>query len=183
MSERIVMRTGEALIADGPPLTAAEPEVVIGELDGPVGTAFANLMGDQVKGHSRVLALMNTDVQVRPATIMVSKVTVKNTAYTNILMGTVQGAIANGVLDAVRNGTIPKEKANDLGIIVSVWLNPGITTVENLDHEALFDVHRRATTRAIEKAMNHEPSIDYLLEKQDKLVHKYYQKELDAKKS
>ena len=183
MSERIVMRTGEALIADGPPLTAAEPEVVIGELDGPVGTAFANLMGDQVKGHSRVLALMNTDVQVRPATIMVSKVTVKNTAYTNILMGTVQGAIANGVLDAVRNGTIPKEKANDLGIIVSVWLNPGITGVENLDHEALFDVHRRATTRAIEKAMNHEPSIDYLLENQDKLVHKYYQKELDEKKS
>ena len=183
MSERIVMRTGEALIADGPPLTAAEPEVVIGELDGPVGTAFANLMGDQVKGHSRVLALMNTDVQVRPATIMVSKVTVKNTAYTNILMGTVQGAIANGVLDAVRNGTIPKEKANDLGIIVSVWLNPGITSVENLDHEALFDVHRRATTRAIEKAMNHEPSIDYLLENQDKLVHKYYQKELDAIKS
>lgn len=183
MSERIVMRTGEALIADGPPLTAAEPEVVIGELDGPVGTAFANLMGDQVKGHSRVLALMNTDVQVRPATIMVSKVTVKNTAYTNILMGTVQGAIANGVLDAVRNGTIPKEKANDIGIIVSVWLNPGITKVENLDHEALFDVHRRATTRAIEKAMNNEPSIDYLLENQDKLVHKYYQKELDAKKS
>ncbi|WP_417551334.1 formaldehyde-activating enzyme [Methylophaga sp.] len=183
MSERIVMRTGEALIADGPPLTAAEPEVVIGELDGPVGTAFANLMGDQVKGHSRVLALMNTDVQVRPATIMVSKVTVKNTAYTNILMGTVQGAIANGVLDAVRKGIIPKEKANDLGIIVSVWLNPGITTVENLDHEALFDVHRRATTRAIEKAMNNEPSIDYLLENQDKLVHKYYQKELDAKKS
>ena len=183
MSERIVMRTGEALIADGPPLTAAEPEVVIGELDGPVGTAFANLMGDQVKGHSRVLALMNTDVQVRPATIMVSKVTVKNTAYTNILMGTVQGAIANGVLDAVRKGIIPKEKANDLGIIVSVWLNPAITTVENLDHEALFDVHRRATTRAIEKAMNNEPSIDYLLENQDKLVHKYYQKELDAKKS
>jgi formaldehyde-activating enzyme len=183
MSERIVMRTGEALIADGPPLTAAEPEVVIGELDGPVGTAFANLMGDQVKGHSRVLALMNTDVQVRPATIMVSKVTVKNTAYTNILMGSVQGAIANGVLDAVRKGIIPKEKANDLGIIVSVWLNPGITTVENLDHEALFDVHRRATTRAIEKAMNNEPSIDYLLENQDKLVHKYYQKELDAKKS
>lgn len=182
MSERIIMRTGEALIADGPPLTAAEPEVVIGELDGPVGIAFANLMGDQVKGHSRVLALMNTDVQVRPATIMVSKVTVKKTAYTNILMGTVQGAIANGVLDAVRNGTIPKEKANDLGIIVSVWLNPGITTVENLDHEALFDVHRRATTRAIEKAMNHEPTIDYLLENQDKLVHKYYQRELDAKK-
>ena len=39
MSERIVMRTGEALVAGGPPGTAAEPEVIIGELDGPVGTA------------------------------------------------------------------------------------------------------------------------------------------------
>jgi 5,6,7,8-tetrahydromethanopterin hydro-lyase len=182
MSERIIMRTGEALVAGGPAFTAAEPEVVIGELDGPFGTAFANLMGDQVQGHSRVLALMNTDMQVRPATLMVSKVTVKKTAYTNILMGTVQGAIANGVLDAVRNGTIPKEKANDLGIIVSVWLNPGIITVTELDHEALFNIHREATRRALEKAMNHEPSIDYLLENQDKLVHKYYQKELDAKK-
>tara|TARA_R110002111_G_scaffold46507_6_gene83650 strand:- start:389 stop:931 length:543 start_codon:yes stop_codon:yes gene_type:complete len=178
MSEKIVMRAGECLLAGGPPFTAAEPEVLIGELDGPFGTAFANLMGDQVKGHSRVLALMNTDVMVRPATLMVSKVTVKSNAYTTILMGTVQGAIANGVLDAVRNGTIPKERANELGIIVSVWLNPQITSVEDLDHEALFNIHREATRRALEKAMNHEPSIDYLLENQDKLVHKYYEKAL-----
>ncbi|MEE9397530.1 MAG: formaldehyde-activating enzyme, partial [Methylococcales bacterium] len=122
MSERIIMRTGEALVAGGPPGTAAEPEVIIGELDGPVGTALATLTGDQVKGHSRVFAILNTDIQVRPVTLMVSKVTVRSNRYTNILMGTVQGAIANGVLDAVRAGDIPKEKANDLGIICSVWL-------------------------------------------------------------
>ena len=67
---------------------------------------------------------MNTDIMVKPATLMVSKVTVKENRYTNILMGTVQAAIANGVLDSVRNGDIPKERANDLGVIVSVWLNP-----------------------------------------------------------
>ena len=61
MGERIVLRTGEALVAGGPPGTAAEPEIVIGELDGPVGNAFATLLGDQVKGHSRVLAILNTD--------------------------------------------------------------------------------------------------------------------------
>ncbi len=89
MSERIVMRVGEALVAGGPPGTAAEPEIIIGELDGPVGTAFATLLGDQVKGHSRVLAIMNTDIMVKPATLMVSKVTVNKERYTNILMGTV----------------------------------------------------------------------------------------------
>ena len=135
MSNRIIMRTGEALIAGGPAGTAAEPEVIIGELDGPVGTAIASMTAGQSEGHTRVFAILNTDIQVRPVTLMVSKVTVKNSRYTNILMGTVQAAIANGVLDAVRAGDIPKEKANDLGIIVSVWLNPSVITDDNLDHQ------------------------------------------------
>lgn len=184
MSERIVMRTGEALVAGGPPGTAAEPEIIIGELDGPVGTALATLTGDQVQGHSRVFAILNTDIQVRPVTLMVSKVTVKGkmaARYTNILMGTVQAAIANGVLDAVRAGDIPKEKANDLGIICSVWLNPSVASDDNLDHQILFDIHRKATAQAIHKAMTNEPSIDWLLENQDKITHKYFQMGLDGK--
>jgi 5,6,7,8-tetrahydromethanopterin hydro-lyase len=179
MSGRISgIRIGEALVAGGPPGTAAEPEVAIGELDGPFGTAFANLLGNQVAGHSRVLALLNTDVMVRPATICVSKVTVTSERYTNILMGTVQYATAMGVLDSVRAGDLPKEKANDLGIIVSVWLNPSIVNVENLDHKVLFDIHREATQRAISKAMTNEPSIDWLLQNQDKIIHKYFERGL-----
>ena len=181
MSDKIVMRVGEALVAGGPPGTAAEPEIAIGEMDGPMGTAFATLLGDQVKGHTRVLAILNTDVMVRPTTIMVSKVTVNDSRYTNILMGTVQAAVANGVLDAVRNGDIPKEKANDLGIIVSVWLNPIVVEQKDLDHKVLFNIHREATAKAIAKAMRQEPSIDWLLENQEKTVHKYYQMGLDGK--
>ena len=181
MSERIILRTGESLVAGGPAGTAAEPEVVIGELDGPVGTAIATLTGNQAAGHSKVFAILNTDIQVRPVTLMVSKVTVKNNRYTNILMGTVQGAIANGVLDAVRAGDLPKDKVNDLGIICSVWLNPSVATDDNLDHKVLFDIHRKAMAQAIHKAMKNEPSIDWLLENQDSIVHKYYQMGLDGK--
>ncbi|MGI8738712.1 MAG: formaldehyde-activating enzyme [Gammaproteobacteria bacterium] len=181
MSERIVFRSGESLVGGGPPGTAAEPEVVIGELDGPVGTALATLTGDQVKGHSRVFAILNTDIQVRPVTLCVSKVTVTNSKYTGILMGTVQAAIANGVLDAVRAGDIPKDKVNDLGIICSVWLNPSVVEDKNLDHKVLFEIHRKAMAQAIHKAMRNEPSIDWLLENQDKITHKYYQMGLDGK--
>ena len=173
-----VMKVGESLVSGGPPGTAAEPEVVIGKLDGPFGTAFANLIGNQIKGHTKVLAIMNTDVMVRPPTLMVSKVTVKDDRYTNILMGTVQGAIANGVLDSVREGYIPKDIVNEVGIIVSVWLNPSVSDDKNLDHQILFDIHRKATTNAIQKAMNDEPSIDWLLENQDKIIHKYFEKAL-----
>lgn len=176
---RIVLRSGEALVEAEPAWSAAEPEVVIGELDGPVGYAIANLLGDQTKGHSRVFAILNCDVQVRPVTLMVSKVTVNNSRYTNILMGTVQAAIANGVLDAVRAGDIPKSKANDLGIIVSVWLDPSIVDEKQVDFEILFRTNREATAKAIRKAMNHEPDIDWLLKNQDKVTHCFHQMALD----
>ena len=180
MSDRIILRTGEALSADGPPGTEAEPEIVIGALDGPVGTAIATLLGDQSAGHSKVFAILNCGVQVRPATLCVSKVTVKSSRYTNILMGTVQAAVANGVLDAVRAGHIPKEQANELGIICSIWLDPSVAETDTLDHRALFESHRTAVAAAIGKAMRNEPSIDWLLENQDRIVHEFHQMGLDG---
>jgi 5,6,7,8-tetrahydromethanopterin hydro-lyase len=178
--EKIILRTGEALVEAEPAWSAAEPEVIIGEFDGPVGIAFANLLGSQVKGHTKVFAILNSDVQVKPATIMVSKVTVNSEKYTNILMGTVQAAIAHGVLDAVRAGAIPKEKANDLGIIVSVWLDPSIVDVD-YDPKLLFQTNREATCKAITKAMKNEPSIDWLLKNQETVPHFFHQLALDGK--
>jgi formaldehyde-activating enzyme len=183
MASRIIMRTGEALVEGDKDYLCAEPEIVIGELDGPVGTALATLIGDQVKGHTRVFAILNSDVQVRPATLMVSKVTVKDARYTAILMGTVQAGIAHGVLDAVRAGDIPKKKVNDLGIIYSVWLDPSILSVPQgkIDHEGLFKVNREATAKVIKKAMSNEPSINWLLKNQDSVTHYFHQLGLEGK--
>ncbi len=180
MSQRIVMRTGEALVEGDAEYLCAEPEIVIGELDGPVGQALATLVGSQVKGHTKVFAILNSDVQVRPVTLMVSKVTVADNRYTNILMGSVQAGIANGVLDAVRAGHIPKEKVNDLGIIYSVWLDPGVLKVDKVDHQELFRIHREATVKAIKKAINCEPSIDWLLEHQGTVEHFFHQLGVDG---
>ena len=178
---RIILRSGEALVEGEPAWSAAEPEVVIGELNGPVGYAIANLIGDQVKGHTRVFAILNSDVQVRPATVMVSKVTVTSSKYTNILMGTVQAGIAHGVLDSVREGFIPRKQVNDLGIIVSVWLDPSILEEDNVDFELLFRTNREATTKAIGKAMRHQPDIDWLLKNQDSVQHYFHQLAVERK--
>jgi formaldehyde-activating enzyme len=180
MSERIGLRTGEALVEAEQAWSAAEPEVMIGELDGPVGHAMAQQLAGQVKGHTKVFALLNSDVQVKPATLMVSKVTVADSRYTNILMGTVQAAIAHGVLDAVRSGVIPRQRANDLGIIISVWLDPAVLTASDYDPRVLFQTQREATTKALTKAMRQEPSIDWLLENQDEVVHYFHQLAMDG---
>jgi 5,6,7,8-tetrahydromethanopterin hydro-lyase len=175
-------RIGEALVrGERHRLSAAEPELIIGDLNGPVGTAFATLLGGQVEGHSRVLTLLNGDIAVKPATLMVSKVTVKKNKYTNILMGSVQAGIAHGVLDAVRDGTIPRDEVDQIGIIVAVWLYPEVVEATDLDFEDLLATHRKAMYAAIRKAMQGEPGIDWLLENQDKVVHSYHQKGLEGK--
>jgi formaldehyde-activating enzyme len=98
-------------------------------------------------------------------------------------MGTVQAGIAHGVLDAVRAGDLPKEKANDLGIIYSVWLDPAVLNVPEgeVDHAALFQVNREATAKVIRKAMRNEPTIDWLLDNQDKVTHYFHQLGLEGK--
>jgi formaldehyde-activating enzyme len=112
---------------------------------------------------------------------MVSKVTVKKSKYTNILMGSVQAGIAHGVLDAVRDGTIPRDEVDQLGIIVAVWLYPEVIEATDLDFNDLLNTHRKSMHAAIRKAMAGEPSIDWLLANQDKIIHSYHQKGLEGK--
>jgi len=80
----------------------------------------------------------------------------------------------------VRSGVIPKERANDLGIIISVWLDPGVLTATDYDPRVMFQTQREATTKALTKAMRQEPSIDWLLEHQDEVVHYFHQLALDG---
>ena len=157
-------RIGEALVrGERHRLSAAEPELIIGDLNGPVGTAFATLLGGQVEGHTRVLALLNGDVAVKPATLMVSKVTVKKNKYTNILMGSVQAGVANGVLDAVRDGTIPRSEVDQIGIIAAVWLYPEVVEATDLDlrrlvHDAPQEHARRDQESDVGRA-NHRMAV------------------------
>lgn len=63
MAEKIIFRAGEAtVLAREGQFTDAMPEVLIGDVSGPVGHAFANMMGQSVRAytdvrHSRVQSL------------------------------------------------------------------------------------------------------------------------------
>ena len=47
MAKRIILRTGEALVEGSADYLCAEPEIVLGDLDGPVGQAMAQLVGNE----------------------------------------------------------------------------------------------------------------------------------------
>jgi 5,6,7,8-tetrahydromethanopterin hydro-lyase len=48
----------------------------------------------------------------------------------------------------VRSGAIPRDRVNDRGIIISVWLDPSVVDAPDLDRELLFRTNREATAKA-----------------------------------
>lgn len=171
MSDRIVFRAGEATVfAKEGQFTDAMPEILIGETDGPVGQAFAQMMG-QSAGHTRMFAIRALNQMVKPTTMMVPKVTLKKSADINLLGGVVQSATADAVLDCVIEGVLPESKINDLCIIALIWLDPRCAKDPNLDTKDLYRTNYEATKMAITRAMNNEPSFAELKANRNRIVH------------
>jgi 5,6,7,8-tetrahydromethanopterin hydro-lyase len=171
MTTDYTFHAGEAtvLAADGQ-FTDAMPEILIGRTSGPVGTAFANMMA-QSKGHTAMFAIRACNQMVRPPTIMVPKVTLKDTANIELFGGVVQAATADGVIDCVIEGVIPKSVANDLCIISLVWIDPRCAKDPNLDKKDMYRTNYEATKLAIRRALNGEPTLDELIANRHSIRH------------
>ncbi|MFT5760758.1 MAG: 5,6,7,8-tetrahydromethanopterin hydro-lyase [Alteromonadaceae bacterium] len=177
MSDEIWFRTGEATVfASDDQGTDAMPEILIGSVKGPAGHAFANLMG-QTEGHTRMFAIRGTNQQVKPATIMVPKVTIKSSAYVNLFGGPVQSAIADAVLDSVIEGVIPADQANDLCIIAMIWIAPDCAKNPDVDRKDLYRTNYEAMKLAISRAMSNSPTIEELTANRHKISHEMYDPE------
>ena len=174
MTHPIHFRAGEATVfASEGQFTDAMPEVLIGAVDGPVGQAFANMMG-QTAGHTRMFAIRACNQLVRPVTMMVPKVTIKSSAYVNLFGGVVQSATADAVLDCVIEGVLPKAEVDRICILIMVWIDPQCATDPNLDQKDLYRTNYEATKLAIGRAMRGEPTIEELIANRHKIKHDMY---------
>src|SRR5512146_827706 len=113
------MYVGEALVGDGNEI--AHIDLLIGDKAGPVGVAFANALARQSAGHSNLLAVLTPNLAVKPATVLVTKVTIKGATQAVQMFGPAQAAVANAVADCVAAGVIPKDQCEKLCIICGVF--------------------------------------------------------------
>lgn len=171
MSNDHLFHAGEATVfaAEGQ-FTDAMPEILIGRTDGPVGHAFANMMA-QSKGHTAMFAIRACNQLVRPATMMVPKVTLKDMANIELFGGVVQSATADAVVDCLIEGVIPKQLANELCIICLVWIDPRCATHDKLDRKDMYRTNYEATKLAIQRALANEPTVEELIANRHKIKH------------
>ncbi len=160
------MYIGEALVGEGNEI--AHIDLIIGSKDGPAGTAFANALARQSEGHSNLLAVLEPNLVVKPATVIVTKVTIKGAKQAVQMFGPAQFAVAKAVADSVGEGIIPKDRAEDLVIICGVFIH-----WEAEDNKKIYDYNYEATKQALATAMQSKPTVDDMLARKDSAEHPF----------
>jgi len=160
------MFIGEALVGEGNEI--AHIDLLIGSKDGPVGVAFANALARQSEGHTNLLAVLTPNLAVKPATVMITKVTIKGMKQAVQMFGPAQAAVAKAVADSVGDGVIPQKDAEDLVIVCGVFIHPAAA-----DDKKIYEFNYQATKDAISAAMQGKPSVKEMLDGKDKAAHPF----------
>ncbi len=160
------MFIGEALVGDGNEI--AHIDLLIGSKTGPVGVAFANALANQSHGHSNLLAVLTPNLICKPATVMITKVTIKGASQAVQMFGPAQAAVAKAVADSVAEGVIPKGQADELVIVCGVFIH-----WDAKDNAKIYKFNYEATKLAIKRAMSNEPKIDDITAQKDSAKHPF----------
>jgi 5,6,7,8-tetrahydromethanopterin hydro-lyase len=160
------MFIGEALAGEGNEI--AHIDLLIGSKDGPVGTAFANALADQKAGHSNLLAVLTPNLICKPATVLITKVTIKGAKQAVQMFGPAQAAVAKAVADSVAAGVIPAKDADNLVIVCGVFIH-----WQASDDNKIYQYNYEATKMAINNAMKGLPKIEEITAKKDTAKHPF----------
>lgn len=158
------LMVGECLVGEG--VEVAHVDLIMGPKDGPVGQAFASAWVSQTQGHTALLALLTLNLQPKPSTVIVNKVTMKHGDQADLMFGPAAAAVGKAVADSVAEGVIPREQAEDWCIVAGIFIHWNAK-----DKQKIYDWNYQAVKEAIRRAVNGEPSIDEVLSNKDSVKH------------
>ncbi len=160
------LRIGEALA--GKDAEVAHIDLMIGRKDGPVGEAYARAKANPTPGHEPLVAILEPNVLVKPVTLMVPTVTIKNMRQASMVYGPAQAGVAKAVADSLADGSIPKRVAEDLIIIANVFVHPSA-----VNRQRVHINNYKAMRHAIRRAVEGRPSADDIVENKDRSKHPF----------
>jgi bifunctional enzyme Fae/Hps len=155
---------GEALIGDGAEL--AHIDLLMGDKEGPIGSAFANAISQLSSGHTPLLAVVRPNLLTKPATIVIPKVTLKDMSQVNEMFGPVQAAVAKAVADCVEEGAFAGLDVEGIVIMVSAFVHP-----EAKDYNKIYRFNYGATKLSIHRALEKFPDAKTLVYEKDRAAH------------
>jgi 5,6,7,8-tetrahydromethanopterin hydro-lyase len=157
---------GESLVGDGNEI--AHIDLVMGPRGSAAETAFCNTLTNNKDGFTSLLAVVAPNLVCKPSTVMFNKVTIKNATQAVQMFGPAQRAVAMAVADCVEDGTIPAAEAEDIFILVGVFIH-----WEAKDDTKIQDFNYEATKQAIKRAVAGEPKAAEVVAKKATVAHPF----------
>ena len=157
---------GESLVGDGNEV--AHIDLIIGSKSGPAGHAFCNALTNNKDGFTTLLAVVAPNLAAKPDTVLFNKVTIKGAKQAVQMFGPAQHGVAKAVQDSVAEGVIPADEADDLYILVGVFIH-----WEASDDAKIQRFNYEATKLAIERAVKGFPSAAEATAKREQVKHPF----------
>ena len=158
---------GESFVGEG--AEAAHINTVLGHRQGPVGTAWATALATPRQGHVPFITVLRPSLPVKPLTLFVNKAPVLDDAHADLTWGAAQAGVAGGVADAVSEGIISEDDAEQSLIIAAVWVNPAAR-----DAEKVYANNRTATREALRAAVEGTPRVAEVLAARHRPFNPFY---------
>lgn len=155
---------GEALVGEGNEV--AHIDLVMGPRGSAAEAAFCSALTNQKRGDNALLALVAPNLMAKPATVMFNKVEIKNEKQATQMFGPAERGVAKAVVDAVKEGIIPKDEAEHIFICVGVFIH-----WDARDNAKIQDWNYQATKLAIARAVGGRPTIDEVIAQEDVMHH------------
>lgn len=125
---------------------------VLGDRDGPVGSAWATAIATPSLGHSPFVVVAKPNLPVVPVTLLVPAVGVNDQSHADLTFGAAQAGVAAAVLDLQMD-----DPDGDHCLIVSVWVDARAES-----EEAVFENTRDATVASLKQGAAGGPWHPYL---------------------
>jgi 5,6,7,8-tetrahydromethanopterin hydro-lyase len=161
------LRIGESFVGEG--ANAAHINTVAGPRTGPAGVAWATALGSPSAGHVPFVAVLAPSLPVKPMTLFVTKAAPESDAHGLMIWGPAQAGVAAGVADAVADGILTADEAEEHCIIAAVWVNPGAD-----DADAVYRNNRAATAAALRNGLEGLPGLDAVLAARHRPANPFY---------
>jgi 4-hydroxy-tetrahydrodipicolinate synthase len=143
--ENFKLHLGTASIGSG--MARVAVDVIVGRKDTPLATVFASELTYQRKGYEALPAILEPNLSVKPSTLIIPAIELKNLRQANIIYGPCQSALAKAVIDNVEKGIIPSSELDNYLILAKVFVQPNA-----LDRKILYKNFYQASSKAIKEA-------------------------------
>jgi len=141
------LRLGSAVFGNG--LERVELDLITGPKESSLGFVYAWQFIHLRHGYEALTAILEPNLAVRPSTLIVPTIKLKNLRQANMVYGPTQTAIAKAIADELASGIIPTKAMDEEVILVKITVHP-----KALDRRVLYKNTYQSMQKAIKQAFS-----------------------------